>query len=68
MDLACKGGPKPRSNFEFCGPLTEAVQLGAVCIRNGGKKRVWDSANLRIANDAAANPYLHYAYRRGRSL
>src|SRR6266850_1984725 len=35
---ACKGGPATRSNFDFAGPLTEAVLLGSVCIHNGGDK------------------------------
>ncbi|MEO8428407.1 MAG: Gfo/Idh/MocA family oxidoreductase [Verrucomicrobiota bacterium] len=65
---ACKGGPPPRSNFDFAGPLTEAVLLGAACIRNGGEKLTWDSANLKITNDPEANALLHYEYRKGWSL
>jgi len=65
---ACKGGPTPRSNFDFAGPLTEAVLLGSLCIRNGGKKLLWDSASLKITNDPAANQYLHYEYRKGWEL
>jgi len=65
---ACKGGPAPRSNFDFAGPLTEAVLLGSVCIRNGGEKLVWDSDNLKITNDPDANNFLHYEYRKGWTL
>ena len=65
---ACKGGPPPRSNFDFAGPLTEAVLLGALCIRNGGEKLTWDNANLKITNVAEANALLHYEYRNGWSL
>ena len=65
---ACKSGSPTRSNFDFAGPLTEAVLLGSVCIRNGGDKLVWDSANLKITNDKDANNYLHYEYRKGWSL
>ncbi len=61
---ACKGGPAPRSNFDFAGPLTEAVLLGALCIRNGGEKLLWDSANLKITNASEANKLLHYEYRK----
>ncbi len=61
---ACKGGPAPRSNFDFAGPLTEAVLLGALCIRNGGEKLLWDSANLKITNVPEANKLLHYEYRK----
>jgi predicted dehydrogenase len=65
---ACKGGPPTRSNFDFAGPLTEAVLLGSVCIHNGGDKLVWDSQNLKITNDPDANKYLHYEYRKGWTL
>ena len=65
---ACKGGPAPRSNFDFAGPLTEAVLLGSVCIRNGGQKLLWDAENLKITNDPDANKFLHYEYRKGWSL
>ena len=65
---ACKTGSPTRSNFDFAGPLSEAVLLGSVCIRNGGEKLVWDSANLKITNDPDANKFLHYEYRKGWSL
>jgi predicted dehydrogenase len=65
---ACKGGPAPRSNFGFAGPLTEAVLLGSVCVRNGGDLLHWDSENLKITNDPDANQFLHYEYRKGWSL
>lgn len=62
---ACKGGPAPRSNFDFAGPLTEAVLLGSVCIRNGGDSLLWDRANLKFTNAPEANRLLHYDYRPG---
>jgi len=65
---ACKTGSPTRSNFDFAGPLTEAVLLGSVCIHNGGEKLVWDSENLKISNDPDANKFLHYEYRQGWSL
>jgi predicted dehydrogenase len=65
---ACKTGSPTRSNFDFAGPLTEAVLLGSVCIHNGGQKLVWDSENLKITNDPDANKYLHYEYRAGWTL
>ncbi len=61
---ACKGGPAPRSNFDFAGPLTEAVLLGSLCIHNGGKKLVWDSAKFEFINEPQANHLLHYEYRK----
>ncbi len=65
---ACKGNGTTRSNFDFAGPLTEAVLLGSVCIHNGGQKLVWDSQNLKVTNDPDANKFLHYEYRKGWSL
>ena len=65
---ACKGGPAPRSNFDFAGPMTEAVLLGTVCVRLGGRRLVWDAPNLRVTNVPEATPYLHYAYRQGWTL
>jgi hypothetical protein len=66
--LACRTGSATRSNFDFAGPLTEAVLLGMVCVRNGGDKLYWDSTNLKVANDPDANRFLHYEYRRGWEL
>ena len=66
---ACKGKGTTRSNFpDFAGPLTEAVLLGTISVRLGGKKLLWDSANLRVTNSEEANKLLHYHYRSGWSL
>ena len=65
---ACKTGSATRSNFDFAGPLTEAVLLGSVCVRNGGGKLCWDSANMKIANAPKASEFLHYTYRKGWTL
>ncbi len=62
---ACKGGPAPRSNFDFAGPLTEAVLLGTVCVRAGGEKILWDSENLKVTNLPDANRYVHYEVQEG---
>jgi predicted dehydrogenase len=65
---ACKGGAKTMSNFDFAGPLTEAVLLGALCVRLGGIKLLWDSAHLKITNHPEANAFVHYGYRDGWTL
>ena len=65
---ACKTGSPTRSNFDFAGPLTEAVQLGMVCVRMEGARLEWDSSNLKVTNDAEANRWLNYEYRKGWSL
>ena len=65
---ACKHGTPTRSNFAFAGPLTEALLLGTVCIRLGGRQLLWDSEKLQVTNLAEANKYLHYEYRPGWTL
>ncbi len=63
------GSPTPtRSSFDFAGPLTEAVLLGTVCVRMGGRTLHWDSKNLKVTNLSEANQYLHYEYREGWTL
>lgn len=62
---ACKEGTPTASDFNFAGPLTEAVLLGVISIRLGGRKLNWDAAALHIRNDEEANQLLHYAYRKG---
>ena len=65
---ACKTGSQTRSNFDFAGPLTEALLLGTVSVRMGGKKLTWDSQDMKITNLPEANKYLHYKYRPGWTL
>lgn len=65
---ACKTGSPTASNFDFAGPLTEAVLLGMVAARHGGALLEWDPVNLRIPNEPEANRYLHYEYRAGWTL
>ena len=65
---ACKTGSQTRSAFDFAGPLTEAVLLGTVSVRMGGKKLTWDSQDMKITNLPEANKYLHYKYRPGWTL
>jgi hypothetical protein len=64
---ACKGGPKPLSNFDYSGPLAEMVLLGNIAIRSG-KKLYWDGPNMKITNVPEANEYLRCEYRQGWSL
>jgi predicted dehydrogenase len=65
---ACKKGTPTRSNFDFAGPLTEAVLLGTVSVRLGGDKLIWDAVNGKVTNVPEANELLHYSYRQGWSL
>jgi len=65
---ACKQGTPTESGFDFAGPMTEAVLLGTVCVRMGGRKLIWDSDNMKVTNLPEANKYLHYEYRQGWTL
>jgi len=60
---ACKGGPKPVSNFDVAGPVTETVLLGNVALRTG-KKLKWDAKTLKT-DDSAANALITKVYRPG---
>jgi hypothetical protein len=71
---ACKGGKPAGSNFDWAGPLAEAVLLGNVALRVQlrqeltGKKLLWDSAALRFTNSDEANQFLRREYRGGWTL
>jgi len=65
---AFKGGAPTDGNFLLAGPISEAFNLGAVSLRLGGKRLVWDSSNMKIANLPDANKYLTREYRKGWEL
>jgi hypothetical protein len=71
---ACKGGPAAGSNFDWAGPLAEAVLLGNVALRLQlreeltTKKLLWDGAQMRFTNSSEANKFLRTEYRAGWSL
>jgi predicted dehydrogenase len=62
---SCRGGPKSWANFDYSGPLTEAVLLGSVATRFPKTTMQWDAAGLRFTNPSEANPCLRRAYRQG---
>lgn len=65
----CKGGKhKAMSNFEYSGPLTEAVLLGNVALRAGKGMLEWDPKDLKVTNHTEANQYIHSPYRDGWKL
>ena len=66
--MACKGGPKPVSNFDYAGPLTEIVLLGVLSLYAPGKRLQWDSPSLRVKNAPELTPFIHTEYRSGWSL
>jgi len=61
---AIKENKNSNGSFLYAGPVTEAINLGAVALR--AKKEVkYDSASMKITNDEAANKYLTREYRKG---
>ena len=61
---ACKGGRKAGSNFDFAGPLTEAVLLGNIALR-AGKALTWNADDMTIPNARDAEKWLKRDYREG---
>ncbi len=64
---AFKGGEPSPGNFINAASITDTVNLGAVALR-AGKKVLFDSENMRITNDSAANRFLYREYRKGWEL
>jgi hypothetical protein len=68
---ACKEGPPAGSDFDWAGPLAEAVLLGNVALRVELREELtrakleWDAENLTIPNVTAANRFLRRQYREG---
>ena len=71
---ACKGGTPGGSNFDWAGPLTEAVLLGNIALRPELREELttktleWDSTNLRFTNSETANQFVKREYRNGWSV
>lgn len=66
--VACLGGPKTESHFAQTGPMTEAILLGTVAIREPDKLLKWDSVNMRFPDFPDADKYVHRTYRKGWNL
>ena len=62
---AVLGKTKTGANFDYAGPLTEAVLLGTVATRFPKTTLDWDAANLKFTNTPEANQYVRRAYRKG---
>jgi hypothetical protein len=71
---SCKSGKPSGSNFDWAGPLAEAVLLGNVALRVQvrelltRKKLEWDPVGLKITNLREADEFLRCSYRQGWSL
>lgn len=57
-------GPNPMSNFRHGGPFTEAVLVGDLALRLGGRIE-WDAENLRAKDRPEAGALIRRGYREG---
>ncbi len=62
---AVKGEGKASANFDYAGPLTEAVLLGSVATRFPQTTLEWDAAALKFPKTPDADQYVRRAYRKG---
>lgn len=60
---ACKGGEAATCDFDYSGPLAEAVLLGNVAFRAGGFD--WNAKQLQTVGNPAAQNLIREAYRKG---
>jgi hypothetical protein len=61
---ACRGNGKTLANFDYAGPLTEAVLLGGVASRFPKTTLRWNSGKLKFEEDKA-NQFIRREYRKG---
>jgi len=59
------GKAKCESHFTQTGPMTEAILLGTVAIREPGKLLQWDAAAMKFPHAPEAERFLRRHYRKG---
>jgi predicted dehydrogenase len=68
VEACLKNDPSaPTCRFDYSGPLTETVLLGALANRVG-KPIEWDAENLKATNAPEAEPLIKLEYRKGWTL
>jgi hypothetical protein len=65
---ACKGGQPTYGDFLLAGQISDAFNLGAVSLRLGGKRLLFDTASRKVTNVVEANKCLGREYRAGWEL
>ncbi len=65
---AFKGGKPTFGDFLLAGPISDAFNLGAVSLRLGGKRLLFDAAGMKVTNVTEANRCLVREYRKGWEL
>jgi len=64
---AIKEDKESPGSFKYASTVTEAINLAAVALRAGNRIE-YDSVNMKITNDEAANAFLTREYRKGWEL
>jgi len=62
---ACLGKGRTAANFDYAGPLTEAVLLGSVATRFPQTTLQWNAQKLKFTNPKEANHFVRRKYRQG---
>jgi hypothetical protein len=65
---AFRGGEPTYGDFLLAGPISEAFNLGAVSLRLGGRRLLWDADKMQVTNLPEANKFLTREYRKGWEL
>ena len=65
VDCILTGKNKPSANFDYAGPLTEAVLLGCLASVFPGEDLKWDAAALKFTGHDAATALVSRSYRKG---
>ena len=62
---AILGKDKTQANFDYAGPLTEAILLGSVASRFPKTTLEWNAKKLKFTNVKEANQFVRREYRKG---
>ncbi len=65
---AFKGGAPTYGDFLLAGSISDAFNLGAVSLRLGGRRLLFDAATAKVTNVSEANKCLTREYRKGWEL
>lgn len=68
IEAVRSGGKDTIANFEYAGPLTEAVLIGCLASLFPNETLEWDGAALAFKNKPEANAFVSRSYRDGWSI
>ena len=62
---AVQGQGKPGANFDYAGPLTEAVLLGCLASIFPEQTLEWNAEKMMFSNSPEATKFVKRSYRKG---